>query len=124
MAPWVKRTFVDVLPKYLFIKRPEQDDEADGDPDDLCMMYDVDTSIATKFTTNVRPGFDEQIAVGGNGAGQRSAGNGGGHNYEEMLLRSGTGAPHGGRNGPTMGPMHGNGGNKGMGNERVTHVLS
>ena len=38
MAPWVRKCFVDVLPKYLFIKRPEK--EEDDDDDDLMMMYD------------------------------------------------------------------------------------
>ena len=27
MAPWVRKTFIDFLPKFLFIKRPDQDDE-------------------------------------------------------------------------------------------------
>jgi hypothetical protein len=27
MAPWVRKTFVDVLPRYLFIQRPEKGDE-------------------------------------------------------------------------------------------------
>jgi hypothetical protein len=27
MAPWVRKTFVNVLPKYLFIQRPEKPDE-------------------------------------------------------------------------------------------------
>lgn len=27
MAPWVKRTFVEILPKFLFIERPEKAEE-------------------------------------------------------------------------------------------------
>ncbi len=27
MAPWVRKLFIDVLPKYLFIQRPEQEEE-------------------------------------------------------------------------------------------------
>ena len=27
MAPWVKRCFVEVLPKFLFIQRPERSEE-------------------------------------------------------------------------------------------------
>ena len=27
MAPWVRKTFVNVLPRYLFIQRPEKPDE-------------------------------------------------------------------------------------------------
>ena len=29
MAPWVRCAFVDVLPKFLFIQRPERDDDPD-----------------------------------------------------------------------------------------------
>lgn len=35
MAPWVRKTFVDVLPKYLFIQRPDKEDE-DEDEDEVC----------------------------------------------------------------------------------------
>ncbi len=38
MAPWVRRTFVEVLPKYMFIKRPDQED--DDESNDLDGMYD------------------------------------------------------------------------------------
>ena len=27
MAPWVRKAFIDFLPKFLFIKRPDTDDE-------------------------------------------------------------------------------------------------
>ena len=27
MAPWVRKTFVECLPRYLFIQRPEKEDE-------------------------------------------------------------------------------------------------
>ena len=27
MAPWVRKAFIDFLPKFLFIKRPDQEDE-------------------------------------------------------------------------------------------------
>ncbi len=29
MAPWVRKVFIDVLPKYLFIQRPPQEDDDD-----------------------------------------------------------------------------------------------
>ena len=38
MAPWVRKTFVDFLPKYLFIKRPEQEDD-DDESNNLDGMY-------------------------------------------------------------------------------------
>ncbi|TRY66949.1 hypothetical protein TCAL_04353 [Tigriopus californicus] len=44
MAPWVKKTFVDFLPKYLFIRRPEPVD----DEDDLAVMYETSKSTSTK----------------------------------------------------------------------------
>ena len=36
MAPWVRKVFVEILPKYLFIKRPEPEED---DGDDLDGMY-------------------------------------------------------------------------------------
>ena len=36
MAPWVRKVFVEFLPKYLFIKRPEPEED---DGDDLDGMY-------------------------------------------------------------------------------------
>lgn len=36
MAPWVKKVFVEFLPKYLFLKRPEPEED---DGDDLDGMY-------------------------------------------------------------------------------------
>lgn len=41
MAPWVRKLFVDVLPKYLFIQRPDQSDD---DDDDLCMMHNTSST--------------------------------------------------------------------------------
>jgi len=29
MAPWVRRTFVDILPRYLFIQRPPKEEDED-----------------------------------------------------------------------------------------------
>ena len=31
MAPWVRKTFVDILPKYLFIQRPDREEEEEED---------------------------------------------------------------------------------------------
>ncbi len=40
MAPWVHKTFVDFLPKYLFIQRPLREDDEDEDEPDL--NYNLD----------------------------------------------------------------------------------
>lgn len=34
LAPWVRVCFIDILPRYLFIKRPKKDDDDDEDDDD------------------------------------------------------------------------------------------
>lgn len=33
MAPWVRKMFVEFLPKYLFIQRPDKDDGPNDDND-------------------------------------------------------------------------------------------
>ncbi|CAL8069496.1 unnamed protein product [Orchesella dallaii] len=34
MSPWVRQLFIELLPKYLFIKRPNKDDDGDDDEDE------------------------------------------------------------------------------------------
>ena len=43
MAPWVKKTFVDFLPKYLFIERPDDDEDEEGDIGQLFVLEELVT---------------------------------------------------------------------------------
>jgi len=41
MAPWVKKTFVDFLPKYLFIERPDDDEDEEDEIPMLAGGYNI-----------------------------------------------------------------------------------
>merc|ERR1712020_230396 len=41
MAPWVKKAFIDFLPKYLFIQRPEPEEEGSVDQEVITAGYNI-----------------------------------------------------------------------------------
>eukprot|EP00095_Tigriopus_kingsejongensis_P011514 maker-scaffold33_size549341-snap-gene-0.15 protein:Tk11514 transcript:maker-scaffold33_size549341-snap-gene-0.15-mRNA-1 annotation:"nicotinic acetylcholine receptor subunit alpha1" len=62
MAPWVKKTFVDVLPKYLFIRRPEPEE----DVDDLGVMYETSKSTSNLVSSKELPMITENSGLTNN----------------------------------------------------------
>ena len=54
MAPWVRKTFVDILPRYLFIQRPEKGDEPEINflHDEIPTSQSIPTQEEEHFSEN------------------------------------------------------------------------
>ena len=53
MAPWVRKAFVDFLPKYLFIERPKKEEEPGPfDPLPLPSQQSLPTQVYLNIYTN------------------------------------------------------------------------
>ena len=110
MAPWVRKVFVDVLPKYLFIRRPDRDDD---DEEDLMMMYDdgngssnnhnnlkkMSKHSVSSSSNEIGEDFDDYGGFGRNGGKENSnmmafAENDGGFGYTLSPIRATLGPGH------------------------------
>ena len=57
MAPWVRKTFVDFLPRYLFIQRPEKEEGPDVNflTDEIPTSQSLPTQEEFSEHTNTNP---------------------------------------------------------------------